>query len=269
MSLAPLADTLAQARVLERQRIEAPDVLARVAPLVDRLIDALEGAVAGRPPQRFELAGLEPAERHLLDGLLGQGEVEARLTPPEGPPLRVVEAVMPGLWRLTRGDHGLPDTPPPEEWLEVGEVPAEVDAYRPGRPGPRLSAEVAGATLPEGTMNARPVLEEIAAHATDWHPGRPNHVINLSHLPMSEADMTFLWQQLGDGALKLRSAGYGACEIRAMGVDHVWAVEFFNASGQSLLHTLEVGQVPVAARATVEDLIDSARRLADIKSAYL
>lgn len=264
MSLTLLAEATAQARVLERGRVESPDSLARIAPLVDRLVNALEGAVAGAAPSAFPLDHFQAADLALLDGLLGQGEVEARLSPPGGVDLKAVEAVMPGVWRLTRGE-----TPEPVHWLEVGEVPAAMEGYRPGRSGRDLAAAIAGTPLPEGAMNVAPVLHEIAARATDWRPGQPNHVLNLSRLPMSGPDMTHLWACLGEGALKLRSAGYGACEIRTLGVDRLWAVEFFNASGQSLLHTLEVGQVPVAARATVEDLIDSARRLAEIKAAYL
>jgi hydrogenase-1 operon protein HyaF len=45
-------------------------------------------------------------------------------------------------------------------------------------------------------------------------------------------------------------------------------VQFFNATDAIILDTLEIGEVPAAARAAEEDFRDSAERLREIHEAY-
>lgn len=205
----------------------------------------------------LSLEGLDAADRAILNDILGRGEVS--MVCGQEPLYQITESVLPGLWGIS-GDG--------REWLEVGDVPALV----------RQTAAQARAALPPlpeppaGCMNAPAVLAEIAARAAAWpltRSGSGNHVINFTLLPMTPADLEFLTAVLGQIPLTIISGGYGACRIHATGLQHVWAVQFMNSMGTVILDTLEIGDVPDAARAAVEDFQDSAIRLDEILAAYL
>jgi hydrogenase-1 operon protein HyaF len=149
------------------------------------------------------------------------------------------------------------------DYLEVGAIPEIV------RRAAALTADrLLFGAAPEGAMNVMPLLAEIAERMSVWREGEPSHAINFSLLPMSDVDMSFLQQILGDGPVQLFSRGYGACKITATGARHVWSVQFFNATDAIILDTLEIGDVPAAARAAEEDFRDSAERLREIHEAY-
>jgi hydrogenase-1 operon protein HyaF len=57
--------------------------------------------------------------------------------------------------------------------------------------------------------------------------------------------------------------------VIATTVRHVWAVQYVNAMGNTILDTLEIGRVPDAVVAASQDLEDSARRLDEILDTYL
>ena len=67
----------------------------------------------------------------------------------------------------------------------------------------------------------------------------------------------------------LESGGFGNCKLMATTVRHVWAVQYLNAMGNTILDTLEIGRIPDAALAAPEDFEDSARRLDQILETYL
>ena len=117
-------------------------------------------------------------------------------------------------------------------------------------------------------MNVMPLLTEIRDRAASHRPGAPSHTVTFSLFPMSEADMSFLQDTLGPGPVQMLSRGYGTCRIVATGVRNVWSVQFFNAMDTIVLDTLEIGDVPVTARAAVEDFRDSAERLKEVEEAY-
>jgi hydrogenase-1 operon protein HyaF len=56
--------------------------------------------------------------------------------------------------------------------------------------------------------------------------------------------------------------------VLATGLRDVWSVQFRNAMDTTILDTLEIGDVPAAARAANEDFQDSAERLGEIIEAY-
>jgi hydrogenase-1 operon protein HyaF len=117
-------------------------------------------------------------------------------------------------------------------------------------------------------MNVLPVLAEIRHLMGRQRSGRPNHVINFTLLPMTPEDQEFLTQVLGRMPITIVSGGYGACKVLATGMTGVWAVQYMNSMGVVILDTLEIGDVPSAARAAAEDFEDSAERLSDILAAY-
>jgi hydrogenase-1 operon protein HyaF len=147
--------------------------------------------------------------------------------------------------------------------VEVGPVPAVVTrAAASLRPAPLRLPEPAGEV-----MNGAAILAEISDRATHWEGGE-NHVINFTLLPMTEADHALLTRVLGRAELSLTSGGFGDCRIMATTVRHVWAVQYVNAMGHTILDTIEVGEVPRAACAGREDFEDSAERLGEILEAY-
>ena len=192
-------------------------------------------AGAGQDPAavgQLTLAELDAVSRQAVAEILGEGEVTGAVTL-DGVRHELQESVLTGVW-LVRDD----------------------------RPGPLRLPEPTGAV-----MNGAAVLAEISDRAGRWQGGE-NHVINFTLLPMTQDDHDRLTRVLGRAELTLTSGGFGDCRIMATTVRHVWAVQFVNAMGHTILDTIEVGDVPGAACAGREDFEDSAERLADILEAY-
>lgn len=230
--------------------------------LLARVEDALARAGADQSlvPGRFDLSGFSADELALIDEVLGAGEVSAEVAGPS--PAIARESSMAGLWRVTeRAGDGRTTA----DYLEIADVPAVV--RRAVETGTRDDLEFGAA--PEGAMNVMPVLTEIRARRTDHRAGQANHVINFSLLPMTPADMAYLESVLGLGPVRILSKGYGTCRIAAAACRGVWLVRFLNVMDTVILDTLEIGDVPAAALAAVEDFQDSAARLAEIRKAYL
>jgi hydrogenase-1 operon protein HyaF len=78
----------------------------------------------------------------------------------------------------------------------------------------------------EGVFNAPALIAEINAHVPGTETRAQPHVINLSLLPHTEGDLTFLEAALGQGDLIILSRGYGNCRIRSTGTRHCWWVLF-------------------------------------------
>lgn len=228
--------------------------------LVDRLEQlrqAIRDAATGRHiDQRIDMAELDQQSRQALHEMLGEGEISGEVSL-DGVTYAITESVLTGIWRISGSDA--------TEWLEVAPVPAVVTrAANSLRPAP-----VALPPALPGLMNGRPVLAEINEHAANWQEGSgPNRVLNFSLLPMSPQDQALLTDVLGRADLVLNSGGYGNCRVMATRVRHVWAVQYVNGMGHTILDTIEIGRVPDAAVAAREDFEDSAERLDEILEAY-
>ncbi len=119
-------------------------------------------------------------------------------------------------------------------------------------------------------MNGLAVLAEVNEHAARWDGSEPhNRVLNFTLMPMSPEDQQLLIDVLGRAELVLESGGFGNCRIMATTVRHVWAVQYLNAMGNTILDTLEIGRIPDAVLASREDFEDSCRRLERILETYL
>lgn len=228
--------------------------------LLDRLVQlrqAIRDAATGRhSDQRIDMAELDQQSRQALQEMLGEGEVSGEVAL-DGVTYTITESVLTGIWRINGSDA--------TEWLEVALVPAVItraaDSLRP--------APVALPPALPGLMNGLPVLAEINEHAANWQEGSgPNRVLNFSLLPMSPQDQALLIDVLGRADLVLNSGGYGNCRVMATRVRHVWAVQYVNGMGHTILDTVEIGRVPDAAVAAREDFEDSAERLDEILEAY-
>jgi len=220
------------------------------------LQDALRRTALGETCDPLPLGRQLDADSLLAIGeILGEGEVSGRMTL-DGISWNIQESVLTGVWRVT-GDNG-------EDRVEVGVVPSLVATAAAS-----LQPANYHIPLPAGdVMNAPAVLSEIRDRANSWS-GEENHVINFTLLPMSPADHELLIAVLGRADMLLESGGFGDCRVMATTVRHVWAVQYINAMGHTILDTIEVGDVPAAVCAAREDFEDSAVRLGEILEAYL
>ena len=245
-----------------RQALAADQLTAmartRLGDVVADLTRRVEDPTA--PPRRFGMQGLEEGDRATIADVLGEGDVWAKVGVGDAY-WRVVESVLPGVWRLEASTADGTTS----EWLEVGAVPQPVlDACEQL---PRASVEIPS-SFPQGAMNAPALLSELLDRSAAYRPGAENHVINFTLLPITEVDATVLTSVLGQIPLVIRSGGYGSSRVFATGLRHVWAVQYLNGMGSVVLDTLEIGGVPVSVLAAREDFEDSAARLAEILEAY-
>lgn len=238
------------------------DSVAGLEPALSRLRE-IQGLVygygVGSEPAVLDLSDLDAASRRLVDEVLGEGEVSIRCA--GSPIVEIQETRLAGVWRvrcLGRGggvERG---------WIEVADIPAVVRSETFRRACGSVPPDP---DVPEGVLNAPPLLTELSDRAERWAEGREPHVVNLTLLPQSEQDLAFLEDRLGTGPVTILSRGYGNCRIGATRLKHVWWVRHYNSEDRLILNTLEVVDVPVAALAAQEDLDDSAARLSEILEA--
>jgi hydrogenase-1 operon protein HyaF len=227
--------------------------------------DAVTAACEGRVPAPVRLDGLPAGELALVNQVLGEGEVSAQvlvrpqmhLVGNEAVRVRIQESVFAGVWRvITLGDDGAV-----HDHVEVGAIPAALlraaheDGHGPREPLPPVPAE-----LP----NLPPILTELADRRARWQPGDAAHVVNLTLLPLSPADIAHLDHQLGTGRVVILSRGYGNCRITDTRVPNTWRVVYYNSQDVVILNTVEVSDIPEVACAAAEDLADTAERLAEV-----
>lgn len=235
------------------------------------VLAALVRANQGLPTEAVSLAGLNEAERQLINQVLGEGEVSVRVKIPQGEWV-IQESVFAGVWRVL--ERIVPEGAQAEPFLrsdhiEVGRIPMEVlEAAQQIDPGAarrrvRLLPTEPGA-WPEGVMNAPAVLSELQDHIHAWRPGRAAHVVNMTLLPLSPADLAVIESTLGVGPIHMLSRGYGNCRISHTAMPLCWRVSYFNSQDALILDTVEVSDMPEVACAAPEDLADSHERLADM-----
>ncbi|SIS70672.1 hydrogenase expression/formation protein [Phaeovulum vinaykumarii] len=221
--------------------------------LLGQIAEACAEAARSGTGAAFDLAGLPAAARRLMAETLGQGEVSMKLA--GIPALMVQESVFAGVWSVAGAGV---------DRVEVGAVPAECAprAFSPAR-----AAQGLGAPRPAGLANAPALLVELLDRSAAFTPGAAAHVVNLSLLPHTEADLVWLDAALGQGSATILSRGYGNCRITATATPHVWRVQFFNSMDSLILDTFEVTGIPEVVLAAPEDLSDSGGRILEVLEA--
>lgn len=214
------------------------------------------------PSRASDLTELDSLNRRFIDEVLGEGEVSIICA--GEPALRVQESVLAGVWRLQQVDDRQRIV---HDALEASIIPAQLPEL--AFTGAANQIDTHWMALPEGVMNAPPLLAELNAGIAAYQTGDEPHVINLSLLPQTEQDLAFLEQRLGKGPVTVLSRGYGNCRISSTGTKNVWWVRYFNSQDTLILNTLEVSDVPIVACASPEDIADSAERLQEILKVYL
>ncbi len=240
-----------------------PATLAAVCGLLEDLHSRMLKATSTQPDQvQIDLENVAPNVVELINQSLGHGEVSILvhgLVPESvyGPVnFHIQEAVFAGIWRMQElSSDGvlLRDT------ICTGAIPHVVQQYA----AMAASGEVTPPPINDGIMNAPAILNELQDRSYNYRTGSAAHVVNLSLLPMSQEDMTYLVVALGPGAVTILSRGYGNCRITSTGLANVWWVQYFNSMDQIILDTLEVVDVPEVAQAAAEDYADSVERLGE------
>ncbi|MES9994074.1 MAG: hydrogenase expression/formation C-terminal domain-containing protein [Candidatus Thiodiazotropha sp.] len=213
-------------------------------------------------PEIVDISHLDRENRGLVDQVLGEGEVSMVYRSGETS-ARIQESVMAGIWRVRYFDNqGIPTS----DAIEVAQVPRICRRHVFNNASHRVDTQLDA--IPEGVLNAPPLLAEINDKVAEHRPGKDSHVINLTLLPQTEQDLSFLIERLGEGPLTILSRGYGNCRISSTAVQNVWWVQYFNSQDKNILNTLEIGGVPEVAAAAHEDIQESAQRLNEIMDAY-
>ena len=209
----------------------------------------------------INLTQLDAGNRRFIDELLGEGEVSMICSGRQN--LHIQESVLAGVWRLQKWNAG---NRIEHDALEIGIIPQQI--VKSSFAGAASQIDTTWTALPEGVMNAPPLLAELNAKIAGYRSGGEAHIINLSLLPQTDQDLAFLSQRLGNGSVTILSRGYGNCRITATGTTFVWWVQYFNSQDTLILNTLEVSDVPSVACASPEDIADSCERLQEILKVY-
>lgn len=230
-----------------------PESLNTAAHLLGLFLDgARQAGLEGGA--KLDLLTLSAEVREVINQSMGFGEVSAFTTAPAH--WRVQETAFAGIWRVLRlADDGQCV----EDRLETGSIPTMLgDAMLA-----TASSELAPPDYPAGCMNAQALVEEIRQQAAAYQTGQPAHVINLTLLPVSDADLDTLYQWLGHREVSLLSRGYGNCRITSTRLRNVWWVQYFNSMDTLILNSIEVVTMPDVALAAEEDFADSVERLGE------
>ena len=170
---------------------------------------------------------------------------------------------MAGLWRVHHLDKlgkivG--------DYLEIAEIPgvAKQLAFEKAA----SSVNHASQSLPCGVINAPSVLTELDEQCRSFNSGSAAHVVNLTLLPLSDADLALIGERIGVGPVTILSRGYGNCRIGSTACKNVWWIKYYNSDDALILNTIEVVDVPEVALAASEDIEDSAHRLAEMLEIY-
>jgi hydrogenase-1 operon protein HyaF len=227
----------------------APASVYRAAlDVLRELLSGMEAVPYGRqPPFRRSCLELNDAVLREANEMLGQGEV-AVLAPAHG--LTAQETAFTGIWRV-RG--------PGIDLVEASAFPDMLRELVLARRKPIVGTDAP----PAGLMNAPALLAEVRDLSARYRVGAEATVINLSLLPVTPEDLSFLDEMLGRTGFSILSRGFGNCRITATAYPHVWWVQYFNSMEKLILNSIEVVDLPIVALAAEEDYGDSRQRLAE------
>ena len=251
----------------EMQRYHAPQIsepetvahLAAAREAMAWLRQALAEYRCGNEPLLADLGALDPDSRELVNQILGEGEVSVTYT--GSVRARTQEAVLAGVWRTLYFDE---DERVVCDLLEVADAPHVVRAAE----HERRPIDISEPGEKRDVLNALPILVELESHSAAFERDGTPHSINLSLLPLSEAEQEFIDHRLGRGTVDILSRAYGKCQVISTQAPNVWWVRYYNSMGTPILNSLEVIDVPVVVKAAAEDLQDSAVRLEEILEPY-
>jgi hydrogenase-1 operon protein HyaF len=229
--------------------------------LLDRITKAMEEYPTNKAIQSFSVDHLNSENLDLLNQIMSIGEVSITL---EGPSrIEAQESVFAGLWRIHHLD---PQGNIIKDMLEVADIPSSVRQLSFDDAADSVDTDITGIT--GEIINSPALLVELDAKVREYQSGDPAHTINLSLLPFSNDDLALLGERLGVGPTTILSRGYGNCRIGSTAKNNTWWIKYYNSQDVLILNTIQVIDVPDVAIAALEDIIDSAHRVAEIMNIY-
>lgn len=229
--------------------------------VLDDVLTALRGWQAGSPVTLIDLDALDESDLDFVNQALGEGEVSVSFDGPS--PVRAQESVLTGVWRVQHFDQMervIRDT------IEVGDVPDMVRNATFSEA--RATLDTACDANDPAIQNAPALLIEVADQLAAYRAGDAPHTINLSLLPVSDADLVLLGSRLGVGPVTVLSRGYGNCRVGSTGLRNTWWIKYFNSQDALILNSIEISDVPAVVCASAEDIADSVDRLDEILALY-
>lgn len=219
--------------VLPEQALPAELRVARH--ILTTLIRDMDNPVATLPfPLSYKLNATEQQNSGLLDQLLGEGEISARVLLSDGKEQRIQETVFTGVWRVREYNA---DQQRVADQIIIGPIPESIWQTHPQPPiTPELPPQQAG------LMNGAFIAHEIAERVKQ--PVKEPHIINLTLLPVNDADREYLDHFLGEGCSAIFSRGYGKCRIVSTHFPGVWRVNYFNDMNTLLQDMIEIADIP-------------------------
>lgn len=234
--------------------------ITKAKALLQSVLEALKNYVPAEN-QVFPTLGLDGNELAFINEILGEGEVS--IIQQGDVQTQIQESVLAGVWRVQSFNK---QGEAQNDFIEIGDIPRLVKEQT--FVGAKKQLHFDEQNLPNGLMNALPLIAELNNQIADYSPDTLAHVINLSLLPQTPEDLQFLYETLGKGTVSILSRSYGTNRITSTLTDKVWWVQYFNSDDTLILNTLEVSDVPSVACAAMEDLADSAERLGEILNFY-
>ena len=202
---------------------------------MDWLRAALDKYVPGGEAMLANLSALDGKNRDVVNQILGEGEVS--IVCDGKVRTRTQESVLAGVWRTLFFDS---DDRVVFDLLEVADVPTVFGLAAENNTGVDASPEGVAGEL----VNALPILVELQSRHQQFVAEGSPHSINLTLLPLSEAEIEFIDQRLGRGPIDVLSRAYGKCEVISTDTAGIWWVRYYNSMGVLILNTLEVVAVP-------------------------
>jgi len=254
---------------------EADDVtrLSEAKQVLEKLLSKMQQYDLSCPSIRIDISHLDELNKQMVDQVLGEGEVSVVFTPEtlseQGiQRIEIQEAVLAGIWRIKSLGE---DNQLISDEIEVASIPDIVLSQSFNVAEPQIIGDKQ--PIPKGVLNAPPLIAEINDKIKQFKHESNNikingHVINLSLLPQTAEDISFLSDRLGTGVCTILSRGYGNCRISSTATHNVWWVQYFNSQDTNILNSLEIIDVPNVACAAQEDIEDSTQRLEEILEAY-
>ncbi len=226
---------------------------------VKKSLQDYSNAETNRRNTILDLSKLPKNDLNFINRFLGEGEVAIQVRQ-DSIQYEIQETVLTGVWRIAKfsGDQCF-------DSIEIGEIPSVVseETFQNAKTTVSLPE-----TIPDGVMNAPAILSEINAKINEEEIEKTKldeaHVINLTLLPQTPEDLQWLSTILGIGTTVVLSRGYGVCRITSTQTKNTWWVQYFNSEDRLILNTLEITDIPVAAKASIEDLKDSAERFSEM-----
>ncbi len=222
--------------------------------------NALSRFKPGAPSPLIDIRELDDADRELITQILGEGEIAIRIDDEYSTQIR--ESALTGVWRTLQTDD---EANVVADLIEVAEIPGRVG--RSVVNGARIDTSMDAANAAE-LVSARSILAELAAAQQAFAVEGTTHTVNLTMLPMSDAELRFLDERLGRGTVEIVSRYYGTCRVTSTAVSNTWWVRYYNSTGALILNSIETSGIPEVVIAAAEDLRDSAQRLEELLAPY-